>query len=240
MSVSNHSFLAAIALAFLGLAGCGGEAATVKDGDETTPAVAAAEAAGVKVVPAAGLPKLDDPLPPLDGGRIEVSPPAGWVRLERDNNFLTRFVIDKTSGNPPRMLLTVQDASGDFASGVTADNVEAFAAAIAAEMEGKKLVEEVKPIVIGQHAFARYVGAAKKGNRSVDRQILITEFDGRRYQIALEVWAGEKELKKHRDHAYAVAAGLKFTKPGTATETPAPAPMEEAPASAPVDEVKPE
>src|SRR5690606_33960808 len=93
----------------------------------------------------------------------------------------------------------------------------------------KKLLETPKPMVIGDNAYARYVGKANKASRLVARQVLETVFDGRRYTITLETF--DANLLKHRDLAYAVAAAVEFTRPGEApaatTETPAPEPAAE-------------
>jgi len=206
----------------LALTGCGGSAEKQPAADdqaaETTDA-----ATGTKRVSAAKLPPLGDPLPPnLDQGRVSnLAPPKGWQPLPRDNAHVARFALNKSNPNDlPRILVTVTDAT-DFTDDVTADNVAEFAASVAAELDEKKLLETSKPLVIGNNAYARYVGKANKASRLVARQVLETVFDGRRYAITLETF--DADLLRHRDLAYAVAAGIQFTRPG---EAPAPAAAE--------------
>ena len=205
--------------------GCGGDAATEDpiEGDTEEVAVEETETAGaIKRVAASKLPPLGDPLPALDGGRmVNLAGPKDWDPLPRDNKHLARFSTDKKSPNDlPRILVTADD-SGDFSDDVTEDNVAEFANSLTA---GKKFVEPPKPIIIGDNVYARYVTQAKKGSRVVERQVLETVFDGRRYAITLEVY--KEHLIKNRDFAYAVAAGIKFTNPAGGTASPAPMPEE--------------
>ena len=226
MRLGLEKFLGALLCAML-LSGCGGETAEkAGPADEAEAATSETSTSGVKEISADGLPTLADPLPRLDGGRIEVAAPEGWKPLPRDNAHLARFIVQKNDANNlPRILVTAADA-GALPGPVTSDNVVEFAAAIAAELGEKKGLEEpAKPIIIGDNAFARYVTQARtKSGREVKRQILETVQAGRRYTLTLEVY--NQVDKKNRDLAYAVAAGLKFS--GSATPAPA-APKEEAP-----------
>lgn len=229
MSFSLWRVWSLVLVGALALPGCGGSAdkePTADSGAETTDA-----ATGVKHVSAAKLPPLADPLPPnLDQGRVSnLSPPKGWQPLQRDSAHVARFALNKLNPNDlPRILITAADATS-FTDDVTAENVAEFAEAVAAEQDEKKLLETPKPMVIGDNAYARYVGKANKASRLVARQVLETVFDGRRYTITLETF--DANLLKHRDLAYAVAAAVEFTRPGeapaTTTETPAPEPAAE-------------
>lgn len=227
-----------IVVASLSLVGCG-SADPAPDGQDGAPETVvedpAEETGGIKKVSAAKLPALGDPLPPLDGGRVtELAPPKNWEPLGRDNKHVARFTTDKKNPNDlPRIMITAQDAAG-FTEDVTAENVADFAASVAGE--DKKFLEDPKPILIGDNAYARYVTSAKKGSRIVERQVLETVFDGRRYAIALEVYS--ENLTKSRDHAYAVAAAVKYVKSGGAA--PAPMPSVEAPAEEKKEEAKSE
>lgn len=206
--------------------GCGGSAddAPAPTG-ETSSSTAAEDGTAIKRVEASKLPPLGNPLPPLDQGRVtNLSPPKGWEPLPRDSKHLAKFAINKTNPNDlPRILVTVED-SADFTDDVTADNVVQFAEQRAGDAS-KKFVEPPKALIIGDNAYARYVTQAKKASRTVERQVLETVFDGRRYAITLEVFS--EQLLKNRDLAYAVAAGVQFTASGAAaTESPAPMPEE--------------
>jgi hypothetical protein len=204
--------------------GCGDADKDAEVTEGTAEPAAVEETAGVKVVKTDKLPKLGNALPTLDRGRIsELAPPAGWEPLPRDNKHVARFSLGKSKPNDlPRMMITAEDATG-FKDDVTADNVVAFAEALAAE--DRKYLEPPKALVLGDNAYARYVTQAKKGSRIVERQVLETVFDGRRYAYILEVYS--EHLKKHRDFAYSVAAHVQYHKP--AASTPSPMPSTEAP-----------
>lgn len=233
MSLSLWRAGSLLLIGALALPGCGGSAEkepAAEQAAETTDT-----ATGIKHVSAAKLPPLGDPLPPnLDQGRVSnLAPPQGWQPLQRDNAHVARFALNKANPNDlPRILITVTDAT-DFTDDVTADNVAEFTAGVAAELDEKKLLETPKPLVIGDNAYARYVGKANKASRLVARQVLETVFDGRRYTITLETF--DTNLLKHRDLAYAVAAGVQFTRPGEA-----PAPAAETPAAEPAAETESE
>lgn len=206
--------------------GCGGSAATEEAGTEESAVAPAAEesSTGIKHVAADKLPPLGNALPTLDKGRVNnLAPPKGWEPLTRDNKHLARFAQNKTNPNDlPRILITVDD-SADFTDDVTADNVVEFATLLAGDAT-KKYVEPPKAILLGENPYVRYVTQAKKGSRTVERQVLETVFDGRRYAITLEVYS--EHLLKNRDLAYAVAAGVQYTAPAGAA-APAPMPMPE-------------
>jgi hypothetical protein len=191
--------------------GCGGGEAPTTDDVAEAPA-GDESSASIKRVDSSKLPPLGNALPTLDKGRVaNLAPPKGWEPLTRDNNHLARFALNKTNPNDlPRILITVDDST-DFTDDVTADNVAEFATVLASNA-AKKYVEPPKPIILGDNTFARYVTQAKKANRLVERQVLETVFDGRRYSFVLEVYA--ENLVKNRDLAYAVAAGVQFTAPG--------------------------
>jgi hypothetical protein len=181
----------------------------------------------MKSYSAAELPKLDDPLPPLDNGRVEnLAPPQGWERLPRDGNYLARFIIKGHLANDlPRILVTVEDAGSDLPTNVTAENVDAFADQIQAELT--KFQEPAKALQLGDNYYARFVTGAKKGARSVDRQVLVTVQNGRRYSFTLEVYSDQ--ILEHRDAAYATSAGVKYQAAGSSpapTEPPADPPAE--------------
>jgi hypothetical protein len=195
------------------LSGCAGEQTPQADGEAAASSETESAEGGVKVVDVAKLPELGDPLPDgRDRGRINhLAPPKGWQPLTNDSNFVARFAMNKQNPNDlPRLIITAADAAG-FTDNVTAENVEAFTTAVAAELADKKGVDEQPlSIVIGDNAFTRYVMLRKKGTRLVRQETLETVFDGRRYTIALEVYNHKKES---RDQQYAVAGGMKFVKP---------------------------
>jgi hypothetical protein len=201
------------------VAGCGGGATPTSE-EPVDPVADVADTGGLKSVAAATLPPLGNPLPPnLDGGRVsDLAPPKDWFPLPRDSAHVARFVMNKSNPNDlPRILVTATDAD-IFTQDVTADNVTEFAEVLHADLDESKLLETPKPLLIGDNAYARYVGKASKGARLVARQVLETVYDGRRYTITLETF--DARLLEHRDLAYAVAAAIRF---GAPPSTPVPA-----------------
>lgn len=224
------------------LAGCGGsltpDAATQSQPVEPV----SSKALAIKKVDAAKLPNLGEYFQPLDNDTIEVASPHGWLRKGRAKEYLAAFVKEKSAPVPAILVKTTEPVTGDAFADVTADNVIDFTAAIQATLQ--EPVESALPMIIGNHAFARYVKDVKIGGLPAEVQVLCTVRDCRMYTIELRVRDVE-DLKKYRDHAYAVAVGLKFgadakpfefkpeTLPGAAT------PPAAAPAAASAEPTKP-
>lgn len=199
--------------------GCGG-----KPADDDSPSEPA-----VKEVSADKLPPLADYLPPLDEGRIQIAPPTDWKVLSRDNKYLMRMVRGSEVGLP-RILITTELLTPEGIDTATPENVVEFTAKVGAGLKERKaaVLEPALPMVIGENAFARYVLKAKMGQSMIERQVLQTAWQGRMYTVDLQV-TDQAEMKKHRDVAYAVAAGLKFIADPAADkpaeeETPPPPP----------------
>lgn len=211
-SVSLARCCIAVCLVSILGVGCGGKPGT---GDKTT-----SDSPAIKKVSAAKLPELDDYLPPLDDGKIQLAPPKGWKVLPRDNKYLTRIVLSDPIGLP-RILVTVEESMLEGIDTATADNVVEFASATATSLKERKAatLEAAKPMIIGDNAFVRYVLKSKLGKTTaIERQMLQTVAGGRLYTVDLQV--AEGEIPKHRDVAYAMAAGLKFTDGATAAKPP--------------------
>ena len=171
---------------------------------------AAPESGVIQRTPTTG---LSDYLPVLDEGRVEIAPPVGWNVLPRGRNFLARFYKTNRNGLP-RIEVKVEDRQiGDFTT-VTADDVEAFARAAAAELEqqGKSPVEPVIPMLVGDVPCARYVTALKlkMGDATIpaERQRLLVQHGARLYTIDLSVLPGT--VAQSRDAAYAICGGMRF------------------------------
>jgi hypothetical protein len=172
---------------------------------------------------------VDEYLPPLDGGRIEIAPPTGWHAMPRDRDYIVRFFKDDRN-SLPRIIIKVEEGPVGGISDATAENIKQVALALGEELAAKEtaLVEPVIPVVIGEMPCARYVSNVKlKLDRNfivVERQTLVVVRGGRRYSIDVLVLPGR--LLQGKDAAYAVCAGLRFPKPSAApdpTETPQPA-----------------
>jgi hypothetical protein len=157
--------------------------------------------------------ELANYLPPLDGGRIEIAPPANWRTMPRDSNYVTRFYKTDRNGLP-RIEVKVEERSFGDISTVTRDNVQRFAELVAADLktQGTELVEPVIPLVLGEVPCARYVTSLKlkMGDKTIsaERQRLLVLNAGRLYTIDLLVLPAT--LKRSRDAAYAVCSSMRF------------------------------
>ena len=181
-----------------------------------TPAVAPAEssaAAPASETTAAELPKLADPLPPLDEGRVEVAGPEGWSLPARDSKWLARFQLQP--GDPYPTIFVNQPQERPTQADVTPENAAEFARQVQArlkqELEPQGLtVPEVKPLVIGDFAGAEYERQAtvKSKNLQLERLYLVTVQGGREYTIELHTLFGT--LRQFRNYALAVAEGMKI------------------------------
>lgn len=207
--------LASLMLAGLFLPGCGGGPDSAEPGKSSGPQTADK----IKRRPAAELPAVGDYLPPLDDGRIEIAPPAGWKLMPRDARYLTRFVQGKVS-ELPRITITVWDTPLPEIKELTEANAGQLAAELVAQFtkDKKTVPEPPKPIVLGDTLFLRHVRRAKLASGgNVVVQALDTVQGGRIYTVELiaDIDAARAEqyeasLMKVRDYGYAVAANLKF------------------------------
>lgn len=170
------------------------------------------EATGPKTYDRAKLPATTQELPPLDQGRVDVPTPKGWQWRSQEKGLLTRFNLQDRSGLPVILVKLDAEATSEIET-VTPENVAAYAEEVHAALEAKgtKLLEPVRPLILGDSAWARYVIAGKLPDKqiaTVERQILKTTRFGRTYVLELQVTRGE--LTQYRDAAYAIGAGMKI------------------------------
>jgi hypothetical protein len=173
---------------------------------------------------ASELPVVDDYLPPLDDGRIEIAGPEGWNPLPRSSKYLAGFVKGRAS-DLPRIVVTVGDPPAAKLADTNEKNADMLAALLSAELRKdttKRVPERCLPIVLGQHVFIRHVRLASLGGDPAVIQSLQTVRSGKLYTVELfcNVDAADgreyrKSLTDERDNGYAVAANLKF---GTAAD----------------------
>ncbi|MFM9116621.1 MAG: hypothetical protein ACKOU6_10735 [Planctomycetota bacterium] len=172
----------------------------------------AADGAGVKSYAVNQLPPVSLDLPPLDSGRLEVPTPDKWAPLSQKKEYIVAFQVKGRTGFP-QMVITAEDVEQ---ADVTKDNVAAYAAAVQAKLEAQMAAKQVlvlepaKALVLGRNAYARYVLKGRKQGKEVatlERQLLRTVRGGRQYTIDLTV---TDDLTTHRDHAYALGAGIRF------------------------------
>ena len=170
------------------------------------------EEISIKRVAADTLPDLAEYLPPQDDGRIEIPGPKDWQRLPRELKYLARYVKGDRLGLP-RILVTVDPSDFESFDTVNEENVTEFSAETAKRLKDRKaaLLETPRPMVIGPHAFTRYVLRSKFRDANIERQMLQTIVAGRLYTVDLQVDDGDLVTNSDlRDAAYSVAAGLKF------------------------------
>jgi hypothetical protein len=149
----------------------------------------------------------------LDGGHLTVAPPGDWQTGSKQPKMVCRFFKTDSEGLP--RIIIRSDATAGEIKNVTADNVVAYAEEVASALEAEKnkLQENLRPLVLGNNGWVRYVKKASYRNQKVDLQVLQTVRDGRTYYVDLQVLAGELTETEKRDAAYAVAATMKFLTP---------------------------
>jgi len=219
----------------LWLAGCGGGA--TKEGAPPAEAEAVPAAGDIKRRLASSLPKVGEYLPPQDGGRIEIAPPAGWKTLPR-GTLIAGFYQEKAN-KLPRITVDAQPANLTGLTSATPENADELAQRMATILsrQSKAVQEPPKPIMLGDTIFARHVRLAKHAGSPAVIQSLQTVRDGRLYTVELfcEVNASraeeyESSLTAWRDHGYAVAANLRFIAEEASSE-PAADTLPESPAN---------
>jgi len=188
------------------LPGCGGEKANDGGGPPKQPGQIDVES----------LPGVGDYLPRiLDGRRMKVAPPTGWLPAELPTGYLVRFMPEHEKGKFPSILIKAE-ASPREPSTVTAENLDQFVQQVKRRLadEGKSKVK-VEPRRIGNFAgaFYDYVVRSKDGSER-DHVVLETAFDGRLYSFQLHTVKGESE--DYLKYLYTVANGVQFV-----TEEPA-------------------
>jgi hypothetical protein len=154
--------------------------------------------------------------------------------LPRSDKYLVCFTRSDRTGLP-RIAMTAEGFESAVFKNVTGDNLVEFAKFRQEELTGgdepTKLLENVRPLQLGENFWIRYVRPASFRNAAAERQILETVHEGRLYVMELQVVAGT--LKDHRDAAYAVAAKLKFVDAAVAP------PVEGAPATSAENKAEP-
>ena len=169
----------------------------------------------LKRVAADSLPGLAPPLgAKLDEGRLRVAAPDGWLVKPRSKDYLAMFVPE-SSTSIPRILVQLHDKIEHEFETLTEDNVEAFAKSVAEQFdEAQRAILEIRPMILGDRPCVRYVAFGKTDLHKVETQYLLTVVAGRAYRVDLTAYRQTTEeeppITEHRDHAYAVMAGLAF------------------------------
>ncbi len=189
-----------IILALLVVGGCG-------SGGSESPSSASSSSQKFSVSTGSqNLPLLDEYLPPLDDGRIEVAPPKGWYVPPRNPKYL--FRVQRTIKEAlPVIALTGQDWPELSALG--SKNTGQFIKALATEHQ--KDPKTYRPIQIGNRTWVAYRRRAREPGRVarvLDVLALETVVDGRRYTLRLVCEANE--LDQWEPYLQAVARGIRF------------------------------
>ena len=168
--------------------------------------------------------KIGDYMPPLEGGRLEIAPPEDWDWDRPGGDYIVGFVPRGSELNSlPRILVSAEDSPYPEVRRVSRDNLQEFVTTVSDSIADKKFAKPVRPLILGENAFACYGTFVRKNNAVVSQQVLETVVAGRRYAVRLEVY--ERQFDKYRDAAYAVAMSMKFEtggdSPGLATDEPA-------------------
>ncbi len=185
----------------LGIAGCG------EPEDGRAPSRTASPR--IRQINTNNLPRLGNPITPVDEGRLEVTPPENWHVPPRRARWLTRFQAD--AGSPyPMIFVTAEDADAIFH--VNGDNLGEFAAAVRNELLAdpgtQRLAAGLEPVVVGGFRGTLYRRWGKSDGRVRERWLLETVVNGRRYTLELRTREGLAE--EYLPHLYAVASGLEF------------------------------
>jgi len=163
------------------------------------------------------LPGLGDPLPPLDEGRLEISPPRDWVVSPRSSRYIVRF--QAAEGSPyPTVIVTAQDCQ-QFKN-IDAANVDAFAKFVASELASAGVKTTVKTGQIGQLVGVIYTRRARVKDALggiVDRMFFDTVVAGRRYQFELR--SPPENVGLAEPYFLAIVRGAKISGVGELEET---------------------
>jgi len=200
-------------------AGCGGDA---KDGpskkkENETPT-------GIERIRLDALPPLADPLPPLEGGTIEIAPPEGW-NIARRSGLIAVF-FENNSVPLPRMDVSVKDAPDAPMATAGEKNIEKLAEHLAAGLNERSVAEPPRAILLGDRAAVRYVKHTKFQGTAAQSLIVAALRQGKLYEFTLHVFDGQLDKKgldgyTPRQEAYAVVAGTKFLAGAEATDATA-------------------
>jgi hypothetical protein len=154
-------------------------------------------------------------LPPLDGGRVKLPVPENWKVMSRRQGYLARFYRTDPS-LPPRITVTIAQVQDGGPATATRQDLDSLLERVrehvhAQLLEGERLVQGCRPLVLGGTPWVGYVRRGKVGRMSVERQFLKTIARGR--MVTIELLAVHGTLTRQRHDAYAVAAGMECVEP---------------------------
>jgi len=152
------------------------------------------------------LPALDEYIPPIDEGRIEIAPPKGWYLPPR-----TAKVLFRTQRNPKQDVPVISLTAQDWPELATLDPkaTEEFIKHLASE-RGRD-PKTYRPVQLGNRTWVASRGRAREAGRVarvLDVLTLETVAAGRRYTLRLICDANE--LEQWEPYLQAVAQGIRF------------------------------
>ena len=192
-----------LSLAAVVLAGCGGA--------NTATNVPPARAGGIQRLAVTDLPKVGNYIPrPLDGGKLEIAAPDSWDWKNPSSDHLVVFLLAgaRKLNSFPRILVSVEDASGYSMQTADAGNIAQLAEEIGAELPEKTTAEPARPMIVGEHPCVTYVIFARDDETVFKRQFAKVLNDGRMYTVLLEDL--DQVFAKSRQAALTVVASMRF------------------------------
>lgn len=210
-------------MALLPLAGCSG-------GSKPAASAPSARASGSQQAP---LPPIDEGSAlNVDGGRVAVRSPVGWMRSPRSKNYLVRYQPG-TKETYPAIVVT-GDAAPEEVAGVDGADQSKLIAAVAAS--GERFTRRPAAIRLGPHRGVSWSSPAMAKvdglSEPIDRESFAVVIQGRLYTVEARAPKGKLD-DKGRAAAMAVASALSppVAEPTEPPATPA-APPETPPAEA--------
>ena len=184
----------------------------------------------------------------VDGGRITVMSPAGWIRAAQSKDYVVKYVPSRQKTYPSIVVLAADAPDG--LSEVDADNQREFVKAIADGLaanytkNGKStLVKQPAALTLGSHAAVTWAAPATIKvagvSESIDRTSYAVVAGGRMYTVEVRAPKGKLDAAG-RAAAKAVAEALAPPEPvaPAAAAEPAAVPADAVPADAvPTDAV---
>jgi hypothetical protein len=152
---------------------------------------------------------IGDYMPPLEGGTLELAPPKNWSFSRAGSDYLVGFhPAGSTVNDLPRILISVQPSPYDGIEELQATNAQQLVQSIQETLDSDQLKSPAAIVTLGGRTWIEYVGLAKNRGTLVARQVLQTVFDGRLYQVRLEV--PDRDFDNQRAAGLAAAASARF------------------------------
>lgn len=177
----------------------------------SSPATGPAGEAPTPYIPEKALPPLaDEPLPPLDQGRVVLTLPKDWKMQSRSNQYLV-LLLKSNDRQYPRIMVTAEDGPEE---GFTPQNIDAQREALQADPKHSKSRQgPVRVCKMGGRPGLYYRSKAETSTGTkVDLVTFIGAVDGRRYEIQLRAIRDADDLEDDVLVAAAMADKIAYPK----------------------------